>query len=184
MKAARFFLLAWITILMTHQQITAQDHGAASPPAHVRNTFQFTIAASLSRAAPLFGPEGERCWAGQHWNPEFLYPSPAKDIEGAVFTVQHGPRTSVWVNTLFDLTAGRMQYVSFIPDALVSTIDVRLTPIDTFTTRAEVTYARTALSPATNDDVEAMGMSDRNNNWQKAIEDCLKQEASSQSGKE
>jgi hypothetical protein len=144
-------------------------------PAHVSNSFQFVVRAPLIRAAALFGPEGERCWAGAHWNPEFLFPQPGKDVQGAVFTVQHGPHKSVWVNTLFDTKAGRMQYVSFIPGALVSTVDVQLTPLDPASTRVQVTYARTALDIATNEDVEAMGKSDRESgpDWQQAIETCL-----------
>ncbi len=144
-------------------------------PAHVTNTFHLVVRAPLSRAARLFGPDGERCWAGPHWNPEFLYPQPGKDIQGAVFTVQHGPHNSVWVNTLFDPAGGRMQYVSFIPDKLVSTVDVRLTSLDPSSTSVEVTYARTALNVSANDDVQAMGKRDGESGpeWQQAIEKCL-----------
>jgi len=157
---------------MTHKQALAQT---SPPPAHVRNSFQFTVAAPFDRAAPLFGPEGERCWAGKHWNPEFLHPQPAKDVEGAVFTVQHGPHKSVWVNTRFDLAGGYMQYVSFVPDAFVSTINVQLTAINPSTTGVEVTYIRTALSSAANSDVEALGAKDGSSgpDWQKAIAACL-----------
>jgi hypothetical protein len=144
-------------------------------PAHVSNSFQFVVDAPLSRAAPLFGPEGERCWAGPDWNPEFLHPRPGKDVQGAVFTLQRGPHTSVWVNTVFDPSAGRMQYVALIPDKVVSTIDVRLTAIDGVSTTVEVTYARTALNIAANDEVEAMGRRDRESGqeWQQAINQCL-----------
>jgi hypothetical protein len=81
----------------------------------------------------------------------------------------------VWVNTLFDPAAGRMQYVSFIPDRLVSVVDVRLTPVNLSSTSVEVSYARTALDPAANDDVEALGKSDSKSgpDWQQAIEGCL-----------
>ena len=44
----------------------------------------------MPKLLQLFGPEGERAWAGKHWNPEFLHPQPAADIEGAVFTIPHG----------------------------------------------------------------------------------------------
>jgi hypothetical protein len=144
-------------------------------PAHVSNRFQFVVQAPFSRAATLFGPEGERCWAGQHWNPEFLYPQPGEDIQGAVFTVPHGPHKSVWVNTRFDLAGGRMQYVSFVPDTLVFTVDVRLTALDPSTTSVEVTYVRTALGTTANDDVRALGVRDRESgpHWQQAIESCL-----------
>jgi hypothetical protein len=143
--------------------------------AHVSHSFQFVVGAPLIRTAALFGPEGERCWAGPRWNPEFLHPQPGKDVQGAVFTVQHGPHKSVWVNTLFDTAAGRMQYVAFIPEALVSTVDVRLSPLGSASTRVEVTYVRTALNIAANEDVQAMGKSDAQSGpeWQQAIEKCL-----------
>jgi hypothetical protein len=142
---------------------------------HVSNTFEFRIGAPLSRVAPLFGPEGERCWAGKHWDPQFLYPQPAKDAQGSVFTVQHGPHNSIWVTTVFDLAAGRMQYVAVIPAAVISVIDVRLTAVDGAHTAVEVTYARTALSAGANDDVSAMGADDRDSgpHWQQAVEACL-----------
>ena len=149
-----------------------------SAPAHVRSAFQFRLSAPLDRAAPLFGPEGERCWAGPHWDPEFLHPQPAKDVEGAVFTVSHDARKSVWVNTLFDLSAGRMQYVSFIPDLLVSVVDVRLTALDPNTTGVEVTYVRTALSVAANEEVHALARTalTSGSDWQTAIQGCLERQ--------
>ena len=147
----------------------------AVPLAHVSNSFQFVVPASLSKAAPLFGPDGERCWAGEHWKPEFIHPLPAKDVEGAVFTVQHGPHRSVWVNTVFDTVGGRMQYVSFIPEVLVFTVSVRLSVLTQSSTKVEVTYVRTALDAGANDDVIAMGKRDGESGpeWQKSIENCL-----------
>jgi hypothetical protein len=148
---------------------------SATEPAHVSNTFHLVVQAPWSRAATLFGPEGERCWAGPDWNPEFVHPQPGHDVQGAVFTVQHGSHRAVWVNTVFDPVGGRMQYVSFIPDTLVFTVDVRLTAIDPAKTSVEVTYARTALDAGLNDEVEAMGTRDRESGpkWQEAIEKCL-----------
>jgi hypothetical protein len=174
MKAIKLLSFALATGAVGGGQPAAVAQSAASP-AHVRNSFHFMVAAPLSRASELFGPEGERCWAGPHWKPEFLHPQPAQDIEGAVFTVQHGPHRSVWVNTIFDPAGGRMQYVSFIPEALVSTIDVRLSVVSPLSTKVEVSYVRTALDAAANDDVLAMGKNDAGSGpeWQKAIEECL-----------
>ncbi len=148
---------------------------SAAQPAHVSNTFHLVVRAPFSSAATLFGPEGERCWAGPHWNPEFVYPQPGKDVQDAVFTVQHGSHRAVWVNTVFDTAGGRMQYVSFILDTLVFTVDVRLTAVDAGHTTVEVRYARTALDAAVNDEVEAMGKRDLESGpeWQEAIEKCL-----------
>lgn len=148
---------------------------AATQAVHVSNTFRFEIAAPLPRVAPLFGPEGERSWAGEHWNPEFVYPQPAQDIQGAVFRVKHGDHNSVWVNTLFDVAAGRMQYVSFIDDVVVTTVDVKVAALDATHTAVEVTYSRTALQPAADDIVRGLGSSDRDSgpDWKKAIDTSL-----------
>jgi hypothetical protein len=150
----------------------------AKPPAelvHVSNTFHFEVPASLGRVAPLFGPEAERGWAGKDWNPEFLYPLPGEDTQGAVFRIQHGQHSSVWVNTMFDLSGGRMQYVAFIDDLVVTTVDVKLTSSDSSHTTVEVTYGRTALQPEANGHVRTLGSSDRESgpDWQKGVETGL-----------
>jgi hypothetical protein len=169
-----FALAAAVAAPMPHLLQPSQSADPV-PVVHVVNTFRFELAAPFARVAPLFGPQGERAWAGKHWNPVFLYPLPARDTEGAVFTVQHGPHTSVWINTRYDLAAGRMQYVSLIPDVVVSVIGVRLSSIDAAHTAVEVTYTRTALEPAGNEVVEEMGAHDRTSGpvWQHSIEAAL-----------
>jgi hypothetical protein len=144
--------------------------------AHVSNTFTFTVSAPVARAVGLFGPQGERAWAGDKWNPEFLFPVPGADVEGAVFTVRHGAHASVWVNTAFDVAGGHVQYAYFLDDLLVTTIDLRLHAVDRGHTRVEVTYARTALRPEANEHVEEMGRNDRGygKEWGDAIEAYLR----------
>ena len=141
------------------------------PAAHVTNSFAFNVNAPLREAAPLFGPEGERAWAGDEWNPQFVFPVPARDVEGAIFTLRHGEHTAVWVNTVFDLSAGRMQYVYVLGDLLVTTIDVRLHVVDPRHTRADVIYVRTALRPEANEHAAALGKQDAEQGkvWEKQI---------------
>jgi hypothetical protein len=128
-----------------------------------------------SEAAPLFGPEGERAWAGKHWNPRFLYPQTPHDEQGAVFTIQHGPLTVTWVNILFDLEAQHFQYAYFIPDILVTIIDVRFTPTNPTTTQVHIVYTRTALTPEGNEHVTTMTSNDKSaaRDWQQAIDAYL-----------
>ena len=137
--------------------------------------------AGLHDAAPLFGPVGERAWAGEDWNPQFVFPTPARDVEGAVFTVQHGEHTAVWINTVFDLETGRMQYVYVLADLLATTIDVRLHAIDRTHTRVDVTYTRTALRPEANEHVLHMGKHDgeQGPEWEAAIHAYLEHRSSS-----
>ena len=164
-----------LVLMMAMGLMAGMPAKAADAPVQVKNSFGFEVHAGLREVAPLFGPEGERCWAGEHWDPVFVWPQPAKDVQGAVFTVQHGPHTAVWVNTVFDVAAGRMQYVAVIPDAMTFTVDVTLTAVSAAVTKVDVTYTRTALDAGLNDEIEAMGRRDVANGpyWQKDIEGAL-----------
>lgn len=146
-------------------------------PQLLRTQTAFDLAVQLpyAQAAALFGPEGERSWAGKHWNPQFLYPQPARDEQNAVFTVQHGPVTAVWVNTLFDLEGRHFIYAYFIPGIMVTTIDVRFTATDANSTSVRVVYTRTALTAKGNEHVTAFTASDKtaSHDWQTAIDTYL-----------
>ena len=151
----------------------------AEPLARTQTAFDLVVRLPYPEAAALFGPEGERAWAGKHWDPQFLYPQPARDTEGAVFTLHHGPHDAVWVNTTFSLDARRFQYVYFIPGILVTVIDVRFDPRpgaeDGSTTAVHVVYTRTAITPEGNAHVAALTEGDRKSGpeWQQAIDTYL-----------
>lgn len=140
-----------------------------------QTAFDLSVRLPYHEAAALFGPEGERAWAGKHWNPQFLYPQPARDEQGAVFTIQHGPVTVTWVNTLFDLESRHFQYAYFIPNVMVTTIDVRFTPINSTSTAVHVLYVRTALTPEGNEHVTTFTASDNSaaRDWQQSIDTYL-----------
>ena len=168
-------LVASAGALAYHLRYQKGSEESKAPALHVRNEFEFTVHAPYSTVAPLFGPEGERAWAGTHWDPHFLYPQPVQDLEGAVFQVNHGHHDSTWVNTAFDLEHGHVQYVYFIADTLVTRIDLHLRQSDATTTHVNVAYERTALNAAANDHVREMGEADRKNGpeWSAEIERYL-----------
>lgn len=145
------------------------------PLLRTSSSFDLVVHASYAKTAPLFGPEGERGWGGKHWNPEFIFPLPAHDEEGAVFTVKHGPYKAVWVNTAFDVDARHFQYVYFLPDLMVTVIDVRFKQLDADSTGVNVVYTRTAITAEGNEHVTAMTESDKTagKDWQTAIDDYL-----------
>lgn len=168
--------LAAIVLVLGFTATCAQGDGQtmqhSAEPVHITTSFHFEVHAPFSRVALLFGPESEKSWAGKHWQPEFLYPRPATDSQGAVFTVPQGPHTSIWVNTLYDVAAGRMQYVAVIPDVVASIVDVRLTDVQSSQTAVDVTYTRTALDPEANDHVRSLAHHDgvSGPEWQSSIE--------------
>lgn len=169
--ALAFLLFAAVAGLTYHLHPRSSTFG---PPYHVRTEFEFLVHAPYSVAAPLFGPQGERAWASDSWNPLFMYPQPARDIPGAVFQVSHGHHNSTWVNTAFDLEQGHIQYVYVIPEMMVTLIDLHLSKTAD-ATDVHVAYERTALSAAANEHVREFGEADRNNGktWGNDIERYL-----------
>ena len=147
------------------------DSGATASPAHARTEFELTVRAPYSVAFRLFGPDGERSWAGADWDPQCIYPSPGADIQGTVFTVKHGSHQAVWVNTAFDLEGHHIQYAYFIGDVMVTTIDLTFRPLDSADTKVAVVYERTALSVAASEQVQQFRAADRERgaNWERAI---------------
>ncbi|HUI58160.1 MAG TPA: hypothetical protein VLY04_24465 [Bryobacteraceae bacterium] len=139
---------------------------------HVRTEFHFTLDIPYASAAPLFGADAERKWS-EGWNPRFLYPAPPADQEGAVFRVDHGAsHSSVWINTVFDLPAGHVQYVFILNQAVITRIDIHLTRNGSDKTDVTVAYERTALDPAANEHVRSLAHSDAAGakDWKPAIE--------------
>jgi hypothetical protein len=142
---------------------------------HTREQFSLVANAPFEIAWPLFGADKERAWAPD-WDPVFLWPGEAFDQEGMVFKVRHGEKNAVWVNTVFDRTARRIQYVYFIADVVVTVITVELRP-DGGSTAIDVIYERTALVHAANDAIKEMALRDRlaGKEWSQQINAYLSQ---------
>jgi hypothetical protein len=165
---------AGVTLAMFHLRPSGVTF--AGPIAHVENGFEFTAHGPYKSVAPLFGALAERGWAGGHWNPQFLYPQPARDVEGEVFTVAHSHLQSTWVNTAFDLEAGHIQYVYVIPETQAVRIDIQVKANDASNTAVRVVYERTALHPRFNQHVNELGLKDRDSGkeWQMGIDALLR----------
>ena len=142
---------------------------------HTREQFSLVANAPFEIAWPLFGADRERAWAPD-WEPVFLWPEKAFDKEGMVFIIRQGTKNAVWVNTVFDPTAKRIQYVYIIPDVVVTVITLLLTPAME-TTGIDVVYERTALVAAANEIVKDMAMRDRvaGSDWSRQINAHLSQ---------
>jgi hypothetical protein len=144
--------------------------GHAQDLAHTRTEFSFTVNAPFEKVVPLFGANEERKWAAD-WNPQFIYPTPARDQQGEVFKVAHGQHSSVWINTALDLTAGHIQYAYVLNDAMATLIDIHATRQGAQKTAVTVVYERTALIPEANEHVQhfAKGDAGAGKEWGEAM---------------
>ena len=157
---------AFLLLLAPLYLVTAMEH--------TRTEFEFAVDAPYERVVPLFGASAEQKWAAD-WKPQFLYPTPAADQEGAVFRVERSGRSSIWVNTIFDLAAGRVQYVYIVNGTMATRIDIHLTRTGAAATHVAVAYERTALEDTADVHVRSMAKGDAGNGpeWKAAIEAYL-----------
>ena len=132
---------------------------AQRQPLHTSEQFTFVANASMAEVFPLFGADRERVWA-PGWNPRFVWPSTPGDRQGMVFEVPHRGKTATWVNTVFDPTAGQVQYVYVLPEVVSTVITLNLQPTNGGT-RVVVQYERTSLSADADAVVKGMAEQDR-----------------------
>ena len=119
---------------------------------HATASRTLVLHASADDAFPMFGPFGERAWAGPRWNPHVLWADGAGDREGMVFRNADDPQT--WVNLRFDPQGRVAEYLHF-DDKVVTRIRVTLEPAGEQLTHALVAYEWVALSEEGNAVVEA-----------------------------
>ena len=168
------FVIAAVSASLPGQQT------ATAQLTHTRTEFEFTANAPWEQTAPLFGANEERKWSPD-WNPQFIYPQPARDQPGMVFQVTHGQHSSTWVNTAFDLAGGHIQYAYVLNDAMVTVIDIHLSRLSDHKTAVAVVYERTALIPEANEHVQHFAKGDERagKEWDDAINGYLAKAGSS-----
>jgi len=120
-----------------------------------QRTQSFTISLNgpLADVTPLFGPVGEAEWA-QEWSPHFIHPAQGGQEEGVVFTTTSGhSKDRLWLLTAYDVREGRVEYVVVTPELTASQIKIRVVPDGEEHCKATITYRRSALKPAGNEEV-------------------------------
>lgn len=148
-----------------------------TPLTQAVQSFTFRLHAPAAEALPLFGPVREAEWE-PHWTPQFLHQSGGAQAAGAVFTIS-GPHSGVlWVLTDYDVEAGRVAYVTIVPDRVLTEIQIRVAPDGSRPTacRATVTYRKSALSADGNDVVRQMDAAwaaHQQPHWEEAINKVL-----------
>ena len=149
---------------------------AAQPRQHAESNISFDLPAAASKALPLFGPVREAEWAPD-WNPDFVYPAENRQAAGAVFTTRQHNSDMVWMLITYDQAALRVEYVVIWPGICATRLDIALTPVDSHTSRASVTYRRTSLSERGDEYVRnfAAHFPSQRDHWQQALSKRLRE---------
>jgi hypothetical protein len=142
-------------------------------PRHATRSATIRLDAPPERAFGMFTPLGERAWA-QGWDPEFLHPLDGDACEGSVFITRAGGVETIWTTIAHD-PPRRAAYSRVTPGLHAVIVEVRLRPSEDGGTRADVSYAFTALTSAGNDAVVEMvdGFGGWMEEWETSINRAL-----------
>jgi hypothetical protein len=132
-----------INYIAVFAMFLASEVKAGPLSGHARTEFRFSVNLPYDEAFPLFGAWAEQQWAPD-WKPHFVYPNPPADMEGAVFQVNHGSHSSVWMMTRFDSVTGHVQYAFLINSAVMTRIDIKVKRNGSDKTDISVAYEWTA----------------------------------------
>jgi hypothetical protein len=112
---------------------------------HSETGFTLRLPAAPSVVFPLFGPIRESEWS-PHWNPTLLYPPERIQKAGAVFTTREHDQDVIWILTIYDEAALRINYVTVSPRHNAAELDITLKAVGDKETEAKVTHRLTSLT--------------------------------------
>jgi hypothetical protein len=147
-------------------------------PQHVERTRVIHLEAPPDVVFPLFEPLGEKRWV-DGWDPDMLFPATGETVEGGVFTTRHDGEETIWTVALYAPAQRHVRYVRTTPGSRTATVEVRCEPEGDGGTRAQVTYAMTALTEAGNRYIEEFTEAHYNetiDSWQELIGRALRNE--------
>jgi hypothetical protein len=114
------------------------------PRVHADRSFTLALNAPPDIAIAAFGPLAEREWS-PGWNPAFVYPALAAEVEGAVFTVGDAS-PQVWLLQTWDTAHYLARYVILDPNMMLVSLDIAVEPATPGHSKATIRYQATGLS--------------------------------------
>jgi len=124
---------------------------------------------------PLLTAAREGEWL-EGWSPRVVDPGEPPGGQGGVFVTETPPGHTVWVMTVYDPAALRVQYVRVTPGVVAVVLDIQLED-DGPGCRAEIVYTYSALSGAGEDyladDVTEERFRARLVHWERSLDHYL-----------
>lgn len=140
-------------------------------------THTIHIAAPIDTCQRFFTPAGETLWV-DGWCPTYLHPADGRTQQGMVFTTGSGDDFTIWSLVDFDTVRHYARYTRVTPASRSTWVEIRCREAGADTTAVEVTYTMTALTPAGEDAIAALGggaFTAMIEDWRRAIEARLPQ---------
>src|SRR3990172_4006129 len=116
---------------------------------------KITLAGPVDEVFQLFSPLGEKLWVPD-WNPELLHPPEVSWEAGLIFRTREETGDAIWVVTLLDRAAHKVEYYRVEPGRYVARIEVSCAGNAEQTTEASTVYEFIGLSESGNAEIAAM----------------------------
>lgn len=113
------------------------------------------ISAPLEKVFPLLCPEREKEWL-DGWAYNMIFSDTGFAEDGCVFTTGPQGKNTVWVVSVYDPDAGRIEFTRFHIDLAVDRLALRVYSTTNTSSEIEVSYTVTSLSEGSNDYAEQL----------------------------
>ena len=139
------------------------------------HTYEQTIKGSIAEIMPLYCPVREVEWC-ESWAPSTVYSNSGLVEKDCLFITKHGKVDVVWIVTDYDITSGHVEMIYHIPGVMVTKLEIQVEPIAEATTKAVITYSKTAISEEGKEVIKGFtkeSFSIMMNAWEKAMNHYL-----------
>ena len=116
-------------------------------PKRIAHTYEQIINGSIKEIMPLYCPVRELDWV-ENWAPKAVYSNSGLVEKDCIFVTPNGDTDVVWIVTDYDVAKGHVEMVYHVPGALVTKLEIQVTPITEEQSKAVLTYSKTSLSEA------------------------------------
>jgi hypothetical protein len=144
-------------------------------PLRTQAKHSFVVRAPASVVFRFFTPAGEELWV-KDWRPRYVVPGDGRTEEGMVFVTGEGDQSTIWTLVDFDPERFHSRYVRCTPTSRIGLVEVSCIEISSESSRVEVQYTLTALTPTGEDELhafEGQAFSAMIEQWSDAIEQRL-----------
>jgi hypothetical protein len=114
---------------------------------HLQARHAITIGLPVAQCQKLFTPAGEELWIDD-WKPTYHHPADGRTQRGMIFSTGSGEDLTLW--SLVDYEDGeyhRARYMRVTPALRSGYVEVTCAALSPQTTKVEVSYELTALTP-------------------------------------
>ncbi len=144
-------------------------------PNRVSHTYTQIIKGSIEQIMPLYCPVRELDWC-ENWKVLAVFSNSGLVEKDCIFLTPDNESEIVWIVTDYNMATGLVKMFYIIPEVLVTKLEIRVTATTETTTKAVLTYTKTSLSKAGDNELKSFTKDNYDtmmDSWEKAMNHYL-----------